>query len=83
MKLVIIWTCCLVIGLLMAFVSGKCQSNSQIQVKTYKIDLDAAPADRFTQVIKDFKQEILALFESERLHFIWENRHICVTFSSN
>lgn len=59
---------CLVLGCLLAVADGKCERTSQMSVRTYKIDLDVAPADRFTEVIRDFKQEILVLFESERFH---------------
>ena len=45
---------------------AKCERNSSIDIKTYKIDLDLDPRLRFNQVTSDFRADVLLLFESEK-----------------
>jgi len=48
-------------------IEAKCERKSSVyDVKTYKINLDLAPIDRFKEVTIDFKNEILELFEAKR-----------------
>lgn len=51
---------------MVAPISGKCERNVSNNVRTYKIDLDSEPANRFAEVTRDFKKEILTLFNAER-----------------
>ncbi len=52
--------------LLVPLVLSKCERTNTATVKTYKINLDSPPAERFTEVTADFKKDVLILFESER-----------------
>ena len=45
---------------------AKCERNSSIGIRTYKIDLDLEPRLRFNQVTSDFRADVLLLFESEK-----------------
>ncbi len=50
----------------MPLVLSKCERTNTAAVKTYKINLDSPPAERFAEVTADFKKEILILFDAER-----------------
>ncbi len=56
----------LIFCLLMPLVLSKCERTNTAAVKTYKINLDSPPAERFAEVTADFKKEILILFDAER-----------------
>ncbi len=52
--------------LLLTLIDAKCERKNLKDIKTYKIDLNLHPSIRFNQVTTDFKEEILALFDSEK-----------------
>lgn len=57
----------LILIVVATLVVGKCERKNTVgSIKTYKINLDFAPIDRFKEVTIDFKNEILNLFEAKR-----------------
>ena len=58
-------TLCLILALIVT-IEAKCERNKPSNVKTYIIDLDKAPRDRFKEVSMDFKQPIVDWINAEK-----------------
>lgn len=57
----------LVVASLAVDIDAKCGGEKTVsQVKTYKIDLDLAPKDRFKQVTNDFKEPMNEWLQAEK-----------------
>jgi len=62
-KFVLLLVCTLV---LFDLVELKCEKQNQLNVKTFKIDLNKAPRDRFKEVAVYFKEPVLKWYELEK-----------------
>ena len=47
-------------------VDSKCERHNDFPVRTYKIDLDLPPSERFKQVVLDFKEPIIRWLNFEK-----------------
>jgi hypothetical protein len=59
----------LLLAFLFSFVLSKaeiCEPRPATDLKTYVIDLDKAPRDRFREVINDFKESIFEWIQAEK-----------------
>ena len=50
-------------------IEAKCESNSSISVKTYVINLDLPPRERFKQVVNDYKYYIWEWYSAKKYSF--------------
>jgi hypothetical protein len=59
-------TILLLLNIFAICIEAKCQKNSTIDLKTYIIDLDLPPRERFKQVVIDFQDHIWDWFAAEK-----------------
>ena len=63
-KLIVLSVLCL--SLCTSLVVCKCERDKPTNLKTYIIDLDKAPTERFDEVTNDFKQQIISWINAEK-----------------
>lgn len=66
MRISNIFICLLISCLCAPLFCGKCERNKTTNLRTYKIDLDKHPSERFHEVLTDFKPQVVAWVNKEK-----------------
>lgn len=49
-----------------SLINAKCERNATTHLKTYKINLDNHPSERFDEVLNDFKPQVITWINKEK-----------------